>query len=218
VTKTTAALPLLFLLVPLLFALVYWVCILGITREYPADNEQGINDPLQWRTHFKIFGVRIAASRYKRPVGAASGAPVGITRSFWIWTKKRAWGYGTVMDWATLQNLEFKIGPMSPIVSERGDWLIRPNLVVKDGFEIRIHNRNPVDATGTIILWAFEEGTSNWEYKAIQIHFGVAKNTQQVRTCQPEKLRVLTRCECSTEPQSSTVRRARIHGRPEWLN
>ena len=195
---------------------------INVWTEYPTDDKLGIQDTLTLtkRTHLKLFGVTISRSRYARPVPSKSGAPVGITRSFWIWTKRRAWGYGTVVEWAKLQNLEVQIGSMAPIVSETGVWLFTPPYRVPGAFEIVIANRNAVDAVGTIVFWEwvnYGESIRVSEQKAIQMHFAVLRNARKLMACNPDKPRTLTRCECVTEALMSTARRARIYGRPEWL-
>src|SRR5271155_2911500 len=223
---TTAA-PLLLILI-LLCALV-WIGFARIWTEHTTpQNAQlqaalGMGDPLTKRTHFKLFGLMISSTRYAWPVPSASGAPVGITRSLWIYTGKRAWGYGTVVDWAKLQNLELKIGIMAPIVSEQGSWFFQPPYRVDGDFEIAITNRNTCDAIGTLTFfeWVNTETSlgliHTGEQGAIQFHFAVLKNARKLQTMHPERPRFLTRCVCQTEPASSSMRRARIYGRPEWL-
>lgn len=188
------------------------------------------SDALIERHHFVIAGLILSWSSYSRPVPSASGAPIGIMKSFWIFTKKRAWGYGTVVDWAKLQNLEIKTGPTPPVVSESGRFRLSPPLAVPGDFEVRITNRNAVDALGILRFfeadpavqfppWLADQTkpvTPTGDRVAIQIHFAVLQHAQKLLSIRPERPRIITGVECETEPAGGTLRRARIFGRPEW--
>lgn len=177
------------------------------------------------RRHFQFLGLRLAWSIYRRPIYSASGAPVGIVRSFWIYTRRRAWGWGTVVDWAKLQNLEVKIGPLAPIITEHGRIWIVPPLAIgmrKDGgqLDIRIHNRNPVDAVVTLMLFDSEPGGGYQPdpqppQAGVQYHTAVLRNSQKSFSIAIERAHVFTHAIVETEP-GTAERRARIYGRPEW--
>jgi hypothetical protein len=197
--------------------------------EHPATEAEALIE----RRHLQFFGLRLAWSSYSRPVFASSGAPVGILRSFWIYTRRHAWGWGDVVDWAKLQNLEVKIGPLAPIVTEHGHFWIVPPLAIAttpqgDGrLDIRIHNRNPVDAI--ITLKFFDTGyrmdpdsllvARESEPEAaigVQFHTVLMRNTQKSFGVAVDRPHVFTHARVETAPALSSERRARIYGRPEW--
>jgi preprotein translocase subunit Sec61beta len=182
--------------------------------EYPRAESEALIE----RKRFVIAGVILCWSSYRRPVPAASGAPIGILKSFWIFTKKRAWGYGTIVDWAKLQNLELKIERTAPVITERGAYQLSPALIVTNGVDVRITNRNPVDALG--ILRFFEEDREGsipeLQRQIIQIHFAVLQHAQKMFNVRPDRPCVITRVEYETEPATGSGRQARIFGRPEW--
>lgn len=186
---------------------------------------QGPDDPLLARRVLKLFGLRIAWSSYRRHVPATSGAPVGITDSTWIYTAKWAYGRGRVSDWALLQNIEIKIGPAAPIASETGTFELQPPVsVFQKDLEIRIHNRNSVDAIGR--LWLYDDSPTARKVPvfavvgtdtslALEFGFAVLANTQKLLSIMPARPIVLRRVRYVTEP-SIGYRKARIFGRPEW--
>jgi hypothetical protein len=191
--------------------------------EHPATEAEALIE----RRHLQFLGLRLAWSSYSRPVFASSGAPVGITRSFWIYTRRHAWGWGTVADWAKLQNLEVKIGPMAPIVTEHGHFWIVPPLAIattregKGQLDIRIHNRNPVDAIVTLKFFDADPG-GHYVYEpkpetiGIQFHTVVLRNAQKTFSVAVDRPHVFTHAQAETAPALSTKRRTRIYGRPEW--
>lgn len=169
---------------------------------------------LHRRRHLRFFGLRVAWSEYVRPVRPTSGAPIGIMSSTWIYTKRRAYGRGRVRDWATLQNLEIKIGPYPPVATEFGAFELQPALVLPQNLEIRIHNRNTVDASG--ILNIYEQNDFGTEMSFLASPFAVIANTQKLQTYLLNRPRIATRVRYHTEA-SVGWRIVRIFGRPEWL-
>jgi hypothetical protein len=120
----------------------------------------------------KILGLRIAWNRYARPQRPSSGGPIGIWESLWIYTRRHAWGFGKVGDWATPDKIEIGVGKiiqtapdMRPhalhvkrwpaVSSERGSFDVSPALWAssEDQFAITVENKHsfPVKATVALI-------------------------------------------------------------------
>lgn len=125
-----------------------------------ASRESGVTittAPLGWRSSFRLFGIRFAWSRYHAPLPAASGAQLAIHRSFWIYTRRHAFGFGQVQDWAMLQYIEWSIEGQPWYTSETGSVKLMPPAVMTvpvtgrsrshdETFKLHIRNRNQVAA------------------------------------------------------------------------
>lgn len=168
---------------------------------------------LTTRAHLKLFGLHMAWSQYDTPVRPKSGAQIGIMSSTWIYTRRWAYGRGLVRDWATLQNLEIKIGTYPPVVTETGTFDLRPALAMPVNLEVRIHNRNQVDAHGFL---AVSEIRGDEETVMVSHRFSVMANTQKLDKCRADRPFVAGRVAYQTAP-SVGWKKTRIFGRPEWL-
>jgi hypothetical protein len=137
---------------------------------------------VQWTA--SLFGLHFAATVYSYPVEAFTGAPQGIDWSWWIYTERHAWGFGSVRAWARLQYLEFAvIGPASPVLSaiaprhaklasESGDIELRP------GIECAI------DGPGKFVgvqFWNNNDVTANIEVALSGMHIGAVSGAESSR-------------------------------------
>jgi hypothetical protein len=177
------------------------------------------------RLYLILFGLKIVWSEYSHATPAASGAPVGILRSWWIYTARRAYGRGLVVDLAKLQSIELKIGDSAPIVTEAGFFKLSPPITPKaEDIEVRIHNRNHVRALGYISFIGTQRAYNTREVKFLdtpkasgRLQFAVDAGKQ--RTVRPiiSPLDTITAVAYATEPDY-LKRNRRIYGRPEWLD
>ena len=86
------------------------------------------------RSLLTLFGATIAWSRYDEPRPAASGAQLAIHRSLWIYTRRHAYGFGQVEDWAMLQYIEWSIEGSQWYSSETGHVTIAPPAIVRNTY------------------------------------------------------------------------------------
>lgn len=182
-----------------------------LRRNVPSHHGQADES----RTVVEILRLRLAWSVYKEPVRAPSGAPIGIRKSFWIFTDRWAYGRGEVTDWARLERLEVKIAGVQPIVTESGTFDLYPALQIPRGseIEIRLYNRNPVDCTGILRLFDVNQAPVLIE----AISFAVLARAQKLlATAAARYPRTAHRVIYETWSEGN-YRSGRIFGRPEWL-
>lgn len=112
------------------------------------------------RSLLTLFGATIAWSRYDEPRPAASGAQLAIHRSLWIYTRRHAYGFGQVEDWAMLQYIEWSIEGQPWYTSETGRVELAPPAIMRvthgtgpapavkpdETFQLQVRNRNQVAA------------------------------------------------------------------------
>jgi hypothetical protein len=195
-------------------------------RPWPAgehvttDSEQKF---LKERGLLRIFGLTIAWSEYSSAVPAASGAPLGILRSLWIYTRRRAYGRGVTVDFAKLQSLEIKVGSMAPVVAENGKFEFHPPIDTAEApdLEIRIQNRNAVQANGYMRFAGRRRQLKGNQFSLIwglsgRTNFAVEANTQRTFRATVLPLATVTGIHFTTEP-GWRKRITRIYGRPEWV-
>lgn len=200
------------------------------------------NDVIE-RTVFRVFGVAIGFARYDphrienvtgpHDGGAAalewrpeilarppSGAPVGIAWSFWIYTRRHAYGRAKVRDWARPGYLQFNVAGMFT-GAECGVFEIRP--------------RRRYDHDQRVLVGVFNHGGAMQAAGTLTIA-GIAETGELGMTVETEKPFdvparreqwldfgagfegadfVLQSVKFVTVP-TGEFRVGRLHGRPEW--
>jgi hypothetical protein len=195
------------------------------------------------RTVFRVFAVECGFARYdpykfenvtgphdgglpkwkRRPsllARPASGAALGIAWSFWIYTRRHAWGRGMVKDWAQPSYLQFMVAEMIT-GSELGYFEVRPRRRYDHDQSVRVGviNTGAVPAVGFVTLaGTAETGNLGMRVEATRpfdvrpggslfdIPFGDGFEGADF---------VLEKVKFITEP-SGEFRVGRLHGRPEW--
>lgn len=200
------------------------------------------NDVLQ-RTIFRVFGVAVAFARYDphtfenvtgphdsglpawewRPKVLArppSGAPVGIAWSFWICTRRHAYGYAKVRDWARPANLQFNVAEM--ITGAECGWFpVRPLRRYDHDARILVgvlNHSGPVQAAGTVTLTGrAETGELGMTVRIVRPFDVAARGVQLLdfgNGYQGADF-ILDQVEFVTVA-TGEFRVGRLHGRPEW--
>lgn len=133
------------------------------------------------RYSLRFFGVTLSRSVYHLGTRPTSGAALKVHESYWIATKKRAFGYGRVQDWAVFQYLELSFSRVQfygdgfkaagtrieppiagSITTVHGLFESQPAVVLESRTRTYIHikNRNPVSAFGVLMASGLRWGTS----------------------------------------------------------
>lgn len=200
------------------------------------------NDVIE-RTVFRVFGVAIGFARYDphrienvtgphdggapalkwRPEILArppSGAPVGIAWSFWIYTRRHAYGRAMVRDWARPGNLMFNVAEMIT-GAECGYFMVRPPRRYDHDARILvavINQSGPVQAVGRVTLTGRAETGELGMNVSIERPFDVAARGVQMLdfgSGYEGADFILDKFEFKTYP-AGEFRVGRLHGRPEW--
>lgn len=200
------------------------------------------NDAVR-RTALRVFGVTLAFTRYDpntyedmsgphggpspawewRPKVLArppSGAPVGVAWSFWIATRRRAYGRAMVRDWARPANLQFNVAGM--ITGAECGWfaVLPPRRYDHDEriLVAVINQSGPVQAAGTVTLTGRAETGELGMTVRVMRQFDVAARGVQLLDCGrgfEGADFILEELEFVTWP-TGEYRVGRLHGRPEW--
>jgi hypothetical protein len=194
------------------------------TRE---DGHDG-ND-LERRLWIGVFGIQFALSHYTRAQQAPSGAPVGILNSFWIFTERKAFGWGITDEMVPARNLEIRLGDLPAIASETGSFEIHPALLIgrDDPCRATIQNRSDACANVGIRLYGLREGApvvpfESWgvltdDTLRIEAREQRSINLKRPSSHEHEKGWRVKRCKYWSLPAGRPVPWTRIHGRPEFL-
>jgi hypothetical protein len=173
-----------------------------------------------------VLGVTLSRGVHnEEPAPAPSGAHLAIYSSFWISTRRRAFGFGTVRDLARLMSIEVQPAGGGRFATESGSMRIEPPIALARGaqsFEVWITNHAPVVAEVILSVRIGE----HWKTNAHSIEPGAMKrseffNSEMSGTADAELIRLATPPPCvdwiqyETEP-SGAPRSERIHGRPEF--
>jgi len=200
------------------------------------------NDIVQ-RTLFRVFGLAVAFTRYDPhtfenvtgphdgglpvwrwpPAVLArppSGAAVGIAWSFWIATRRHAYGWSKVRDWARPATLQFNVAEMIT-GAECGYFTVRPTRRYDHDERITvavINQGGSVQAAGHVTLTGRAETGELGMTVRIARPFDVAARGIQVldfgNGYQGADF-ILDQFEFVTVP-TGEFRVGRLHGRPEW--
>lgn len=203
------------------------------------------------RTEFRALGISFAFSRYDpdrfenvtgphdsgqprqewRPEKLArpfSGAALGIAWSFWIYTRRKAYGRARVRDWALPAYLQVIVADVL-LITESGDVVIKPAKRYRPGEHIRvvIANKNPCVARGEVtadVLIEREvtrEGSGRtWDNQRTMYGRAFTAQPTESRVVEldivaPGEDVTIERVKYQTEPVGD-FRVGRLHGRPEW--
>lgn len=192
------------------------------------------------RTVFRVLGVSFAFSRYDpdhfvrcevahdesgpewKPEELArpfSGAALGVAWSFWIYTRRRAYGRAHVRDWALPAYLQIIVADIL-VVSESGDVVIKPAKRYSPGECIRVAvaNRNPCRAVGEVTADVLIERETAGDRTMYGRAFTVEPSETRVLELDivaPGEDVIIERVKYKTVP-TGEFRTGRLHGRPEW--
>jgi len=192
------------------------------------------------RTVFRVLGVSFAFSRYDpdhfvrcevahdesgpewKPEELArpfSGAALGVAWSFWIYTRRRAYGRAYVRDWALPAYLQIIVADIL-VVSESGDVVIKPAKRYSPGECIRVAvaNRNPCRAVGEVTADVLIERETAGDRTMYGRAFTVEPSETRVLELDivaPGEDVIIERVKYKTVP-TGEFRTGRLHGRPEW--
>lgn len=201
------------------------------------------DDEIIERAAFRVFGVTVAFTRYDphkivnvtgphdsgepavewRPEILArppSGAPVGIAWSFWICTRRHAYGYAKVQDWARPGNLMFNVAEMIT-GAECGCFTVRPPRRYDHDARILvavINQSGPVQAVGRVTLNGRAETGELGMKVRVERPFDVAARGIQMLDFgngYEGADFIFDEFEFRTVP-AGEFRVGRLHGRPEW--
>lgn len=181
------------------------------------------------RSVFRVFGVECGYARYSDPrydfaprrlARPTSGAEVGIAWSFWIYTRRHAYGRARVKDWAHESRLQFMVAEMIA-GSELGYFDVRPKRRYDHDETVRVGiiNTGSVRAIGQVSLSGVAE-TGNIGMRVSPTKpFNVAPGGALLDIPFGEGFEgadfTLDRVLFATEP-TGEFRVGRLHGRPEW--
>lgn len=181
------------------------------------------------RTVFRVFAVECGFARYSdarydfaprslaRP---ASGAPLGIAWSFWIYTRRRAWGRGMVKDWAQPGYLQFNVAGMFT-GAECGYFPIRPPRRYDHDAPVLVgvlNHAGAVRAVGRVILTGrAETGELGMTVRAERPFDVKARGAELLDFGRGHEGAdfIVDQFEFVTEP-TGEFRVGRLYGRPEW--
>ena len=196
------------------------------------------------RTVFRVLGVSFAFSRYdpdhcvsvgmsgphdNTPLGLEwrpeelarpfSGAALGVAWSFWIYTRRRAYGRAHVRDWALPAYLQIIVADIL-VVTESGDVVIKPAKRYAPGECIRVAvaNRNPCRAVGEVTADVLIERETAGDRTMYGRAFTVEPSETRVLELDivaPGEDVIIERVKYKTVP-TGEFRTGRLHGRPEW--
>jgi hypothetical protein len=181
------------------------------------------------RSVFRVFAVECGFARYdpssapfgpERLARPASGAELGIASSFWIYTRRHAYGRGRVRDWTQPAYLQFMADGLGPTGSEMGYFEVRPRRRYDHDESVRVGviNGGVVRAVGFVTLAGVAEtGNVGMRVEATRpfdvrpggsfdVSFGDGFEGADF---------TLDKIKFITEP-TGEFRVGRLHGRPEW--
>lgn len=219
--------------------------------------------PLTWKTEqnershtrrsLRIFGVTLEHSfyetdhnlPYRRLQRPTSGAQIGIAESFWVSTRRRAYGFGRVKDWATLQYLDLIVktnrGGIATeaigggILSHDGYIQLTPCFTVteENSPTMEIQNRNKIQADGRLRLHGAQVKDGLRMIGQFQFPFTIDPGRRQTlfldKIDAPPSIDTENDTSAFWKPLQYEIqslsfvtnptgkfRWSRIHGRPEW--
>ena len=181
------------------------------------------------RSVFRVFGVECGYARYSDPrydfapralARPASGAPLGIAWSFWIYTRRHAWGRGMVKDWAQPGYLQFNVAEMFT-GAECGYFPVRPPRRYDHDARILVgvlNHAGTVPAVGRVTLTGRAETGELGMTARVERRFDVKPHGAQLLDFgngYEGADFILDQFEFTTEP-TGEFRVGRLYGRPEW--
>lgn len=186
--------------------------------------------PTRW---FRLCGVTFSWSSYGEPKRPTTGAPIGVLSSFWIHTKRHAYGRGRIVNWAMPQNIELLV--LATDSAKQNAVTFNAALTTVDGIYTLheqptatevvtvIHNKGQVSAEGYLMILSADDPPAALTATARidPIKPNRAEHRARVTiTPRPSdgSSRQIGQLALSLVPESSlTARSAKLYGRPEWI-
>ena len=194
------------------------------------DFSNSRNFEYRHRISVRLFGLNLAWSTYDDYQRAPSGAPIAILKSFWIFTRRRAFGYGVIDDQALRSSLVFRFNGGPPLASEAGVFAIEPNVEIPatpTDAHILIENRSDASAALSLCIEGYLGRTANYTPSTRPRSARLGKYQLYILPHSRARIPIwsaerrqglfLTGATYETLPAGNR-RRGRIFGRPEWLS